>query len=570
MKKKRIIKNIVISVIIILLGLSVFFTMKLAKTELINNNINEKMEMPEPPDMNQNSNSSNKENGDFKPDNMKPNEINSNEIKLSTKFYILFILESVIISVLILYMIMSKFNKDMFKQVFCNIKKVIVFVIFVVILSVGISISTIEITKNVFLKVDEINSPELNMPGGNMMNPNQNSDSVEATATTIVNGNEQSLTEKYISTNSDESAILVENGGNATISNAVIDKSSGNSTNTENSEFYGVNAGILVKSNSTATIKNATISTNAKGSNAVFSTGTDSKIYISDSTITTEGESSSRGLDATYGGYIEADNVKISTKGGSCAALATDRGEGTIIAKNSNFETNGAGSPVIYSTGNISITDSIGTANGAQTVVIEGKNSATVTSSKLYATGTGNRGDVDIAGVMIYQSMSGDASVGTGNFTAKDSTLELVSSSKYYKTAPMFFITNTDAIINLENTKLNFGSNILISAKGTDQWGKSESNGGNVTLNAVNQVMEGNIELDNISTLKMNLSDNSSYEGTINSENTAKNISLKIDSSSKIKLTGDSYVTSLEDEDANYNNIDFNGFKLYVNGVAIN
>lgn len=380
-----------------------------------------------------------------------------------------------------------------------------------------------------------------------MMNPNQNSDSVEATATTIVNGNEQSLTEKYISTNSDESAILVENGGNATISNAVIDKSSGNSTNTENSEFYGVNAGILVKSNSTATIKNATISTNAKGSNAVFSTGTDSKIYISDSTITTEGESSSRGLDATYGGYIEADNVKISTKGGSCAALATDRGEGTIIAKNSNFET-----------------------NGAQTVVIEGKNSATVTSSKLYATGTGNRGDVDIAGVMIYQSMSGDASVGTGNFTAKDSTLELVSSSKYYKTAPMFFITNTDAIINLENTKLNFGSNILISAKGTDQWGKSGSNGGNVTLNAVNQVMEGNIELDNISTLKMNLSDNSSYEGTINSENTAKNISLKIDNSSKIKLTGDSYVTSLEDEDANYNNIDFNGFKLYVNGVAIN
>lgn len=89
MKKKKIIKNIAISVIIIILGLSVFFTMKLAKTELINNNVNEKMEMPEPPDMNQNSNTSNKENGDFKPDNMKPNEmkaneINSNEIKLST------------------------------------------------------------------------------------------------------------------------------------------------------------------------------------------------------------------------------------------------------------------------------------------------------------------------------------------------------------------------------------------------------------------------------------------------------------------------------------------------------
>ena len=38
----------------------------------------------------------------------------------------------------------------------------------------------------------------------------------------------------------------------------------------------------------------------------------------------------------------------------------------------------------------------------------------------------------------------------------------------------------------------------------------------------------------------------------------------------KIKLTGDSYVTSLEDDDTTYSNIDFNEYKLYVNGVAIN
>ena len=38
----------------------------------------------------------------------------------------------------------------------------------------------------------------------------------------------------------------------------------------------------------------------------------------------------------------------------------------------------------------------------------------------------------------------------------------------------------------------------------------------------------------------------------------------------KIKLTGDFYITSLEDDDTTYSNIDFNGYKLYVNGVAIN
>ena len=37
-----------------------------------------------------------------------------------------------------------------------------------------------------------------------------------------------------------------------------------------------------------------------------------------------------------------------------------------------------------------------------------------------------------------------------------------------------------------------------------------------------------------------------------------------------IKLTGNSYVISLPDDDSSYSNIDFNGYKLYVNGKAIN
>ena len=67
----------------------------------------------------------------------------------------------------------------------------------------------------------------------------------------------------------------------------------------------------------------------------------------------------------------------------------------------------------------------------------------------------------------------------------------------------------------------------------------------------------------------MNLT-NSKYKGTINADNTAKEITLKFDSNSKITLTGDSYVTALEDSDSSYSNMDFNGYKLYVNGTAIN
>ena len=85
-----------------------------------------------------------------------------------------------------------------------------------------------------------------------------------------------------------------------------------------------------------------------------------------------------------------------------------------------------------------------------------------------------------------------------------------------------------------------------------------------------NQEADGDIVIDSISTLTMNLKEKSLFNGKINSENNAKSIKLVLDKKSKIKLTGDSFISSLEDEDRSYDNIDFNGYKLYVNGTAIN
>ena len=68
----------------------------------------------------------------------------------------------------------------------------------------------------------------------------------------------------------------------------------------------------------------------------------------------------------------------------------------------------------------------------------------------------------------------------------------------------------------------------------------------------------------------MILSKKSNYNGIINGDNTAKNIELVLDKTSKIKLTGDSYVTKLTNSDSSNSNMDFNGHKLYVNEVAVN
>ena len=588
---KKNLKNIVMIVIIILMIGAIIFTGYYAKNNL--NSFDKNMQgesigngkdnnMAQPPEMPSGS-SSDSATVPEKPDSSssdssttqdKPSktmEMPSGQMtsgnhvvntSLTVKYYILFGVESLVIALCSVYLYMSRMNKKNIKQTFGDKEKIIIYILSTIIITIVLTVAEAYTMNSSVLNTSNITDQT------NTENGSNDSSSVTAKGEKEITTDEL-IVDDYETKSADTSILLVKNGGNLSLTAADITKTSGDSTNTENSEFYGINSGILVTAGSTATIKNSTITTNAVGSNAVFSTGTDSVIKISDSTITTTGKSSSRGLDATYGGYIDGSNLTIKTSGGSCAALATDKGEGTITVDSSKLETNGSGSPVIYSTGNISITNTTGTANNSQMVVIEGKNSATVDSSKLYATAAGNRGTTDEAGIMIYQSMSGDASTGTGTFTATNSSLNILSTSSYYKTAPMFFITNTDAVINLTNNKINYGSNILVSIKGTSEWGTSGSNGGTLELNATKQSLVGNITVDKISTLKLSLKSLSSYKGTINSENTAKSISITLDKSSKITLTGNSYVSSLTDEDTTYSNINFNGYKLYVDGKSI-
>lgn len=350
----------------------------------------------------------------------------------------------------------------------------------------------------------------------------------------------------------------------------------GGTSNTEDSEFYGTNAAVLTLYDSVTNISNCKIETNANGANAIFSTNNDSShsgstTYVKDVEISTY-QDKSRGLDATYGGIIIADNVKINTRGGSCAALATDRGEGTVNVTNSELNTgvnksNGAGSPCIYSTGSISVTNSTGTANVAQIACIEGKNSINLNNCDLTGYAQGNRQSngeyVDLGGVFLYQSMSGDASEGTATFNSQDSKLSIASDSEYYNKAPMFHVTNTQASINLDNTELSFGSNILLNVSGQDQWGTNGANGGITQFTVNNEKLTGDIIIDSISSLNFNLK-NSNYSGCINPSDSFGNTNITIETGSTWTLTGNSHINGLN----NQGTIEYGDYTLYVNGQA--
>ena len=369
---------------------------------------------------------------------------------------------------------------------------------------------------------------------------------------TAISTNADLSTKTLTSSTADQSVVYITEKGKV-ISNSNINKESGDSSNTENSEFYGVNAAVLVNGGG-LTMTGGTITTKAKGANALCVTN-NGEVSISETKITSTANSSGRGLHATYGGKITASKVEISSTGGSCATLATDRGEGTVTCSECNLSTAGAGSPLIYSTGTISVTKTTGTATKAQAVVVEGKNTATVSDeSNLKCYATGNRNNVDQCGVMLYQSMSGDADTGTSTFNCQKSTISIESASSEYSTAPMFFITNTDAEINIDECTFTYGSNTFLNAKGTSEWGDTGTNGGVVTLNLRNQNVVGDFVVDQYSGLTINL-EKSSIQGKINTDKAGAKVVINIDADSTITLTGNSYYTSLTNAKTDGTNI---------------
>lgn len=366
-----------------------------------------------------------------------------------------------------------------------------------------------------------------------------------------------------VSDKADTSVLLVTGGADVKAQKVSFEKKGGDVTNGGQSNFYGLNAAIVTQQDSSLLLQDVTVTTDAEGANAVFATGKDAAVTIKGIKIRTHANSS-RGLDATYGGVITADKVDVATQGAHCAAFATDRGEGTVTVNGGTAYTAGEGSPVIYSTGAITVRNLTGRATGSEIAVIEGKNSITIEKSKLTGgTSAVDKKDVQAA-VMLYQSMSGDANRGTSVFTATDSVLTSTARGAF------FYITNTEARINLSRTKLVDGGDVLLLASGNNSprgWGRAGANGGTVTLSAQQQVLTGNIAVDAISSVSLDFAAGTKFTGALNAANGGV-LNLTLAKKAQLVLTADSYCNELVLEDTDFKNIKSNGHTLFYNKAA--
>ena len=367
------------------------------------------------------------------------------------------------------------------------------------------------------------------------------------------------------STGTDENAALISSGASVTLDNDTITRTSEDSKGGDNSSFYGVGAAVLA-TDGTAYVKDGSVTTDAAGGAGLFAYG-DGTVYASGTIVKTT-QDTSGGVHVAGGGTLYGWDLDVETNGESSAAIRSDRGGGTMVIDGGNYVSNGVGSPAIYSTADIAVSNASLTANGSEAVCIEGLNSIHLYDCDL----TGNMSDLDQNDntwtVILYQSMSGDSEVG-------NSTFQMDGGSLTSENGGVFYTTNIESTITLNNVDINYNDEnefFLQCTGNTNQrgWGQSGVNGADCHFTGISQDMQGDVIWDSISDLDFYLTEGSSLTGAVVDDESYAGeggegyCNVYVSADSTWTVTGDSTVSSLENEGTI---VDSNGKTVTIQGT---
>lgn len=363
----------------------------------------------------------------------------------------------------------------------------------------------------------------------------------------------------------DENAALISSGASVTFDNDTITRTSEDSQGGDNSSFYGVGAAVLA-TDGTAYVKDGSVTTDAAGGAGLFAYG-DGTVYASGTIVKTT-QDTSGGVHVAGGGTLYGWDLDVETNGESSAAIRSDRGGGTMVIDGGNYVSNGVGSPAIYSTADIAVSNATLTANGSEAICIEGLNSIHLYDCDL----TGNMSDLDQNDntwtVILYQSMSGDSEVG-------NSTFQMDGGSLTSENGGVFYTTNTESTITLNNVDINYNDDnefFLQCTGNTNQrgWGQSGVNGADCHFTGISQDMQGDVIWDSISDLDFYLTEGSSLTGAVVDDESYAGeggegyCNVYVSADSTWTVTGDSTVSSLENEGTI---VDSNGKTVTIQGT---
>lgn len=345
------------------------------------------------------------------------------------------------------------------------------------------------------------------------------------------------------------------------VKNCIIIKNSGITIDMDDCENGGRGAAFRVDdySGRNITVINCTVYSNISGATAFYSTSS-SNTFITDSKLISTGEYFSKALGASDKSKTIVENVYMSTTGHHSSALTTVfrylQYYPFLSCLNCEFHTKGINSSLIYASGETDILHSYGIAELSHCIILEGKGIIRLlNSSNLKCQGIGYDEDAENSAVFIYQANFQKNNNFKSLFICRNSKIELLPNGDKYNITPAFFITNSNVDITLDNCEINNGANVFMIVSGTNFWGKSGNNGGNVKLKIINQEIQGDFIVDGISYLTINLI-NSTIIGSFNHDiKKPGKIDIILDPRSKLEITNESYINSILNQKSDNSNI---------------
>ena len=314
----------------------------------------------------------------------------------------------------------------------------------------------------------------------------------------------------------------------------------------DDTSFYGTNSAVYASgSGATVNMTGGTVTTDAKGANAVFATN-GATINVSGITIDNT-KSVSRGLHCTGGGIINATNVNITTRSETSSTVATDRGGGTVTVRGGTITAKGNKSAVLYSTGTISVDGIRGLSEKGPMATVEGANTVIIENSTMQS-------DAEARGILLHQSNSGDAEGTKPVCYITNSTLTTTNNS-----APLAFVTNVTGTLTLTDVTLSVASNKLMTV---EYYKRGENSTGHLVLKTTKNswAYTGDVDADTKNSLAVTVGANVTWNGAADADNNAKSAIVTIESGAVWNLTGNSYVSTL----TNNGTVNKNGYALTV------
>ena len=378
-----------------------------------------------------------------------------------------------------------------------------------------------------------------------------------------------------------------------TVSDSTITKTGGPAGTPPDEYVYrGENSAAFLSNNALVTFNSTTINSNARYAQGLFLLGSNTEApsptaTLNDSEITTYSEHSDGAYNANGSLIINTSEIgtgrlgtssyspAITSYGQLATTALTDifawtSGDYSPVLKvysadaktssathltvqESELYSHGQESPVLYSAGKVTITDSIMSADCSAGAVIDGNGQVTISNTNMYLEHSypTTAKNIDHPAILIGSSISGDAGFSmTGGRITTDK-------------GDIFSVTGTKAAVTLSGVKIinkDASANFLKAASGN-------STTSTVTFSATDQSITGNITAATGSIVSATLTGNSVFAGSVNKANPDGKVSLVLESNATGEapvwyLTANSYVTSL----TNHGTIIAGSHKLYVNG----